>query len=145
MKGLEKLIFLRIQDILEGSVLTPNGDSLFITDPNLKKWFFEYKNHGEFLFNGIIFDNGLRIFMISKSETTRILKKWFESNFHVMIRQVVRRNSDINYELDKIQKKRRDWDLKNRYGFPYGIVKKYLDCKNSEESQKVDLKKYIFT
>jgi hypothetical protein len=132
-------------DILEDSVLVPNGISLWVTDPSIQNWYLEYRNDGTLIFNGLVFDKGLRIFTIGRSEVSIFLKKWFETKFSLMVRSISRKNSDMDYELKKIIKQRDEWSMKNRFGFTYELVKKYLDLQNESEVGKTLLKNYIST
>lgn len=145
MSRLQNLVFLRIMDILKDSVLVPNGISLWVTDPSIQNWYLEYRNDGTLIFNGLVFDKGLRIFTIGRSEVSIFLKKWFETKFSLMVRSISRKNSDMDYELKKIIKRRDEWSMKNRFGFTYELVKKYLDLQNESEVGKTLLKNYIST
>jgi hypothetical protein len=143
MKSLEKFVFLSIIESLDEAVLTPNGISLWITDPEIRNWYFEYRNDGSLLYNSIFFHKKFRIFSLKPSEISSFLKKWFEKHFSVMIRNMIKKNSDMDYELDKIRKKREDWDLKKRYGFTYETIKKYSDIRLQESESKVRVKNFI--
>lgn len=143
MKSIEKFVFLSIQESLDDAILTPDGISLWITDPEIHNWYFEYRNDGSLVYNSIFFHKKFRIFSLKPSEISSFLKKWFEKYFSVMIRSMIKKNSDMDYELDKIRKKRRDWDLKSRFGFTYETVKKYSELRERETENKVRVKNFI--
>lgn len=143
MKSIEKFVFLSIQESLDDAILTPDGISLWITDPEIHHWYFEYRNDGSLVYNSIFFHKKFRIFSLKPSEISGFLKKWFEKYFSVMVRSMIKKNSDMDYELVRIQKKRKDWDTKSRFGFTYETVKKYLDLKVQENENKVSVKNFI--
>lgn len=145
MNRLQKLVFLRINDILGDSILVPNGNSLWITNPNIDDWFFEYKNDGSLIFNGLIFHRGLIIFSLNRSEISVFLKKWFEIHFSLMVRGISKKNSNMDYYLEKISKKRDDWTIEKRFGFTFETVKRYLNIKNESEIGKTELRKFIYS
>ena len=65
----------------------------------------------------------------------------YKTIWNYPIRNIQRVGSNLSWELDiVISTKRKDWDLKNRYGFPYNLVKNYLEIKNTS-----DVGKWYFT
>lgn len=143
MKRLEKFVFLTIYESLSDAVLTPNGTSLWITGPEINNWYFEYRNDGSLIYNSIFFHKKFRIFSLKPSEIQKMLKTWFEKRFSVMIRNTIKKNSEMDYELDKIRKKNCDWDLKNRFGFPFKTVERYMIIKKQENHNKVSVRNFI--
>ena len=143
MKKLEKFVFCLIEDTLQDTILIPDGDSLWITDPDIKNWYFEYRNDGSFLYNSIFFHSKMRIFTLKNNELSFLLRTWFEKSFPIHVRQTIRTNSDLDWKLEKIRKGRREWDMKNRYGFNYDIIKRYLDLKKQGIGENVSVKNYI--
>lgn len=143
MKKLEKFVFCLIEDTLQDTILIPDGDSLWITDPDIKNWYFEYRNDGSFLYNSIFFHSKMRIFTLKNNELSFLLRTWFEKSFPIHVRQTIRTNSDLDWKLEKIRKGRREWDMKNRYGFNYEIIKRYLDLKKQGIGENVSVKNYI--
>lgn len=143
MKKLEKLVFHLIEDTLQDTILIPDGNSLWITDSDIKSWYFEYRNDGSFLYNSIFFHSKMRIFTLKNNELSFLLRSWFEKSFPIHVRQTIRTNSDLDWKLEKIRKGRREWDMKNRYGFNYDIIKRYLDLKKQAIGENVTVKNYI--
>jgi hypothetical protein len=68
---------------------------------------------------------------------SKILKTILENSLEIPIRTTQRVGSNLNWEVDIIlSNKRLEWALSKRYGFPYFIVKKYLDYKKMTNNQK---------
>lgn len=145
MKKFEKLVFLRIDECLYPQILTPNKSSIWITDENLEKWFFEYRSDGVLIYNGILFTEMLKVFTLRPSEIANFIKNWFEKKMRLPVRQINRKNSLLDYELSNFKKKISDLTLKDRYGFSYDVVKKYKDLQNLSETQTVFVDKFILT
>lgn len=143
MKKIEKFVFFRIDECLASQVLTPNKSSLWITDEMLENWFFEYNPDGILIYNGFFFTEILRVFSLKPSEISNFLKIWFERRMKLPVRQINRKNSDMDYVLSNIRKKIHDLTLKNRYGFSYDMVKKYKDLQTESENQTVTIAKFI--
>ena len=70
-----------------------------------------------------------------------MLKEWFETSLNHQINQISRRKITIDYYIDGMQRtETKKWSINERYGYGYGVIKRYLDLKryNSEENIKLD-------
>lgn len=138
-----KFIHLRIKESLNGAILHDYGNSLWVCSPEFDNWYFEYQSNQTLTFNSIYFDTLLELFSISKNEKSKFLKEWFEKHIKLHVRSVTRRNSDLSYILVEFQKKEKNWDLKDRYGFPYDIVKNIVETKKKNKKKIVLLEKFL--
>jgi hypothetical protein len=73
-----------------------------------------------------------------------LLKKWFESSFGYQTNQISRRSLDISYYIDGITRGNvKKWELSERYGFSYGVVKQFLDLKKHFLDKNIKLEHFL--
>lgn len=135
----EKLVFLRIEDILFDTILIEDGEFFWILDSESGGWLISYQSHGSITYNFSKFSSCLSIFDLKNTQFSKILKKWLEKKLKIQIRSVQRVNSNQDWVLEEVQKRRRAWELDKRFGFSYDFVKKILD--GSETLKNENLKK----
>lgn len=138
-----KFVHMRIKDSLNNAILHDHGASLWVCTPDFDNWYFEYQSNQSLTFNSIYFDTLLELFSISKNEKSKFLKDWFEKNLKLHVRSVSRRNSDLSYILIEFGKKEKNWDVRERYGFPYDTVKNIVEIKKKNKKKIVLLEKFL--
>jgi hypothetical protein len=85
--------------------------------------------------------------MCSK-EYSPLLKEWFQTKTKITVRKIARRNTNYDYMLDGIVRRsdiKYDWTIKNRWGFSYPTVKKYLDLKESLDSKEIKIRDIVWS
>jgi hypothetical protein len=140
-KKLRKFIFDRLFEELSGKIYYPYGRELWIIDFEGRDWYFQYNSDGTLYYNYTFFESFFRVFSFSHSQYQKILKEWFENSLNHQINQISRRKITIDYYIDGMQRtETKKWSINERYGYGYGVVRRYLDLKkyNSEENIKLD-------
>lgn len=140
-KKIKKFVFDRLFEELSNKTYYPYGRELWIIDFENRDWYFQYNSDGTLYYNYTFFESFFRIFSFSHSEYQKLLKEWFESSLNHQINQISRRKLGIDYYIDGMQRtETKKWSINERYGYGYGVVKRYLDLKryNSEENIKLD-------
>jgi hypothetical protein len=138
---LTHLIKLRLKSVLKNAEILPHAESIYVFNTISMEWYFVINSNGQLRFNSKFFDTVFLLFSMKQSGYGKVLKQIVEDSFNYPIRNIQRVGSNLSWELDiVISTKRKDWDLKNRYGFPYNLIKKYLDIKNTS-----DIGKWYFT
>lgn len=140
-KKIKKFVFDRLFEELSGKVYYPYGRELWIIDFENRDWYFQYNSDGTLYYNYTFFESFFRIFSFSNSEYQKLLKEWFETSLNHQINQISRRKITIDYYIDGMQRtETKKWSINERYGYGYGVIKRYLDLKryNSEENIKLD-------
>ncbi len=140
-KKIKKFVFDRLFEELSGKVYYPYGRGLWIIDFENRDWYFQYNSDGTLYYNYTFFESFFRIFSFSHSEYQKLLKEWFETSLNHQINQISRRKITIDYYIDGMQRtETKKWSINERYGYGYGVIKRYLDLKryNSEENIKLD-------
>jgi hypothetical protein len=134
---LTHLIKLRLKSALKNAEILPHAESIYIFNRKNSEWYFIINSNGELRFNSKFFDITFLLFSMDQSRYSKVLKEIVEKSFNYPIRNTQRVGSDLKWELNIVtSNNRKDWDLKNRYGFPYHLAKKYLDIKNTSEGGK---------
>ena len=140
-KKLRKFIFDRLFDELSDKTYYPYGNEVWIIDFSLNEWYFQYSSNGVLTYNRSFFDSFFRIFSLKQSEYQKLLKFWFETNTEHQINHISRRNIDISYYIDGIRRSEtKKWSLKERFGYGYSVISRYLNLKKhiSEENIKLE-------
>ena len=126
-----ELIKLRLRGALKKAKILPHAESLFILNTDDSEWYFIMDSNGQLRFNSKFFDTTFLLFSMSQNEYSPILKDIVEKAFNFPIRSVQRVRSDLNWEVRIVlSDKRKDWDMKTRYGFPFNVVKNYVENKD---------------
>jgi hypothetical protein len=111
-------------------------------DIDTKEWYFHFTNDGKLWYNQKIFNSYFSIFSLDFHQYQKILKKWFEDITELNVYSISRKNSNMEYFIDGvIRDTNYKWSIKDRYGYSYHIIKKYLSLKS--ETKNVTLKNYI--
>lgn len=146
-KRLKKLIFDKVDDDLENILFLPYRDELWLIDEEKKNWFFVANSNGNLCFNRKNFDSIFALFSMRVKEYSDLLKEWFEYKTKIPIRSISRKNTDYEYIVEGLlgnSRKKVDWTLKNRHGFSYILIKKYIDTKKNKKTEKLYMKDLIW-
>ena len=81
----------------------------------------------------------LSIFTLESSEKNKLLKDWFEKSTGLNVRSIRRLNSDLDWILEKFNKEKTVWDLKNRNGFAYQTIKKFITLSERLSLDKISI------
>lgn len=131
------LIKIRLKSALKNAEILPHGDSIYILNTESKEWYFILSCNGQMRYNNTFFDLTFLLFSMNQDVYSKILKTILENSLEIPVRTTQRVGSDLSWEVDIIlSKKRLEWTLSKRFGFPYFIVKKYLDYKKMTNNQK---------
>lgn len=141
-KRLQKIIFNKLDSDLSNKIYHPFGRELWLLDIDTKEWYFHFTNDGKLWYNQKIFNSYFSIFSLDFHQYQKILKKWFEDITELNVYSISRKNSNMEYFIDGvIRNTNYKWSIKDRYGYSYHIIKKYLSLKS--ETKNVTLKNYI--
>jgi hypothetical protein len=140
---LKKLIFEKIDSDLSDVIFHPYGKEIWLVTLEDKGWYFVGNSEGTTWFNQKFFDNFFRLFSMNSKEYSPIIKEWFELKTSVRIRQFARRNTNYDYMIEGILKRSQkdyDWSISKRWGFSYPLVKRYVEMKESLQTENLKLK-----
>ena len=142
---LQKLVFDKLTRDLNNTIYHPHGQEIWIINFDTKEWFFEYHNDGVLWYNQKIFSVNLPLFSLTNSENQKFLKIWFEKKLNLTVNKISRKNSNMDYYIDGIIKDTKyKWSLKERFGFSYNTVKRYLDLKSHILTENVQLNNFLY-
>lgn len=142
---LQKLVFDKLNRDLYNTIYHPHGQEIWIINFDTKEWFFEYHNDGVLWYNQKIFSVNLPLFSLTNSENQKFLKIWFEKKLNLTVNKISRKNSNMDYYIDGIIKDTKyKWSLKERFGFSYNTVKRYLDLKSHILTENVQLNNFLY-
>lgn len=142
---IQKLVFNKLNRDLDNTIYHPHGQEIWIINFETKEWFFEYHNDGQLWYNQKIFSVNLPLFSLTNSENQKFLKIWFEKTLDLTVNKISRKNSNMDYYIDGIIKdKKYKWSLKERFGFSYSTVKRYLDLKSCILTENVQLDNFLY-
>ena len=142
---IQKLVFNKLNRDLNNTIYHPHGQELWIINFDTKEWFFEYHNDGQLWYNQKIFSVNLPLFSLTNSENQKFLKNWFEKTLNLTVNKISRKNSNMDYYIDGIIKDTKyKWSLKERFGFSYNTVKRYLDLKSHILTENVQLDNFLY-
>lgn len=143
-KKLTKFIHKRLFDELSDKIYHPCGNDLWIIDVDKPQWYFQVGNNGKLQYNRIFFEDFFRIFSFERNVYEKILIFWIENVFNVRITSISRRNFDFSFYVDGIvNNSSKKWSMKDRYGFSYVLVKRFLVLKNESSDKTVKLKHFL--
>ena len=141
---LQKLVFSKLNRDLHNTIYHPHGQEIWIINFDTKEWFFEYHNNGQLWYNQKIFNVHLPLFSLTNSENQKLIKNWFENTLNLTVNKISRKNSNMNYYIDVIIKDNKyKWSLKERFGFSYDTVKRYLNLKSHVLTENVELNHFL--
>ena len=100
---------------------------------------------GKSWYNEKFFNNFFSLFSMKSSEYSPLLKEWIELKTEIPIRQISRKNTNYHYVIDNVLKRSEynDWSLKERWGFSFFVVKKYVEGKKILQTESIRLKDYF--
>ena len=143
-KKLRKFVFQRLFNEISGKIYYPYGKDIWILDLEEVNWYFQYDSEGKLHYNPKFFDDFFHFFSLEQKEYQNLLKKWVESSFGHPINQISRRNLDISYYIDGItQAKTKNWKLNERYGFPYSLVRRFLELKKYIPEKNITVEHFL--
>lgn len=141
---LRKFISKRLFEKLSDKTYYPYGKDVWIIDLEKRNWYFQYNSEGKLNYNPKFFDDFFYMFSLEQKQYQILLKKWFESSVEYPVNQISRRSLDISYYIDGITRGNvKKWDINERYGFPYGIVKQFLDLKRHIPEENIKLEHFL--
>ena len=145
IEKIQKLVFNKINRDLHNTIYHPHGQEIWIINFDTKEWFFEYQNSGQLWYNQKIFSVNLPLFSLTNSENQKIIKNWFEKNLKLPVNKISRKNSNMVYYIDGIIKDNKyKWSIKERFGFSYDTVKRYLDLKSHVLTENIELDHFLY-
>lgn len=143
-KKLRKFIFQRLFNEISGKIYYPYGKDIWILDLEEVNWYFQYDSEGKLHYNPKFFDDFFYFFSLEQKEYQILLKKWVESSFGHPINQISRRSLDISYYIDGItQENTKNWKLNERYGFPYSLVRRFLELKKYIPEKNITVEHFL--
>lgn len=129
------------QDLFNKNIITYE-DSMWIVDLDQRTWFFYVTSNGTLHYNQNHFRYYNKLFSLTHKQFSKIITRWFENKFEIPIINFLRCSSEMNYMLDKILKSKHDnWEINKRFGFSYGVVKKFLKLK--EQTKQVFVEDFV--
>lgn len=139
----KKLIFYKLNLDLFDKVIKPYAGEFWIIDLNDNKWFLKFTNQGELRYNQIFFNNFFSLFSLEFKEFQPFIKDWFEYNFDLSVNEIQRINCTYDYFVINIINNEKPWSIKERNGFGYYFVKKYLDLQKNLPELNVIMDHYL--
>lgn len=134
---LKKLVSLRLEEELNDSFFILFANEIWIVSDNKTNWYFKISSDGQLDYNQKFISGVLNLFTLSGREINKFLKDWFEDLTKLKVRVVRRINSDLDWIIEKIYKEPIIWDTKNRNGFGYEIIKKFLTLSEKYKIEKI--------
>lgn len=122
---LKKLINIRINDKLHNCSLLVYDNEVWIINEEEKEWVLYYNHRTQLYYNIKKFQEILGLFTLTN--TNQIIKEWFENLEIGLVNSILRTNTSYAYMLEKVTKNEKKPSLKERKGFSYRFVKKFLN------------------
>jgi hypothetical protein len=123
---LKKIVFLKLEEDLEDSFLFPYSNEIWLLNDSMSLWYFKINSENILDYNQQIMNSSLSIFSLDTNVKNNLLKEWFQFYTKMDVRTIKRLNSNLEWVLEKFSNERMPWDLKNRNGFSYDTIKKFL-------------------
>ena len=136
---IKKLVYTKLEDDLFDSFLFQYGNEIWLLNDNKSNWFFRVDSNGLLDYNQKFINSCLSIFTLDSSEKNKLLKEWFEKSTGLSVRSIRRLNSDLDWILEKFNKEKNVWDLKNRNGFAYQTIKKFTTLSERLSLDKISI------
>jgi hypothetical protein len=143
IENFKKIIYFKLNLDLFDKVIKPYAGEFWVIDPKDNKWFLRFTNQGELRYNQTFFNNFFSLFSLEFKEFQPFIKDWFEYNFDLSVNEVQRVNSIHDYFVINIINNEKPWSIKDRNGFAYYFVKKYLDLQKNIKESDVIIEHYI--
>ena len=142
---LKNFIFDKLMSDIGDALYQPYAGELWFITPNDKCWYFVVESDGKSWYNEKFFNNFFSLFSMKSSEYSPLLKEWIELKTEIPIRQISRKNTNYHYVIDNVLKRSEynDWSLKERWGFSFFVVKKYVEGKKILQTESIRLKDYF--
>lgn len=114
------------EDLKPKNIITWKNE-LWVLDLDTKEWYLTICSEGVTWYNQEFFRQHMLLFSLSNREMSSIIKEWVEKNFEIRVTNVSRRQNNMTYIIDGMTRsKKNDWEINNRFGFSYEIVKKMV-------------------
>lgn len=130
---LEAIIIDKLELDLSDAIYHPYQSELWILNSETKEWYFKRENSGKLSYNEKYFNLFFTLFSLKYKEYQPILKKWFETTTKLIVREITRNNTVFPYTIENALLSNCfaefDWDIDNRHGISFSVVKKYVDLK----------------
>lgn len=123
---LKKIVFLKLDEDLEDSFLFPYSNEIWLLNDSMSVWYFKINSENILDYNQQVMNSSLSIFSLDSNVKNNLLKEWFQFYTKMEVRTIKRLNSNLDWVLEKFSNERMPWDLKNRNGFSYETIKKFL-------------------
>jgi hypothetical protein len=141
---LRKFIYQRLSEELSDKIYYPYGKDIWIFNLEEVNWYFQYESEGKLNYNQKFFQEFFYLFGIDRIQYQILLKEWFEKSFGLSINQISRRGLDISFYIDGIiNGTTKNWVLNERYGFPYSVVKQFLEIKKHISEKNIKLEHFL--
>lgn len=143
-RKLKKFIFERLFQSLSSKNYYPYGKEIWIIDLDKEDWYLQFTSEGKLYYNPKFFDDFFGIYGFDQQEYQNFIKNWFESITDHRINEISRRKLDISYYIDGITRgNTKEWQLNERYGFSYTVVKQFLGLKRHISLENIKLEHFI--
>jgi hypothetical protein len=123
---LKKIVFLKLEEDLEDSFLFPYSNEIWLLNDSMSVWYFKINSENILDYNQQVMNSSLSVFSLDSNVKNNLLKEWFQFYTKMEVRTIKRLNSNLEWVLEKFSNERMPWDLKNRNGFSYETIKKFL-------------------
>jgi hypothetical protein len=133
-----KLIDYRLKLATKNFDFVPCGKDIWIMNPERKEWILSLNSEGILKYNFKFFNEIFAVFSLTWKEYQGILKNWVESYFKVPIRQVQRVGGDLSWIFEKLDKKKKRWEMDSRFEFSYKVVKEYVEKRDIFKEVKLE-------
>lgn len=143
---LKKIIYKKLNEDFKSFIVHPYGNDIWILDKKNKIWFLQLESKGDLWFNQKYFNNFFALFSMGSTEYSKLIKEWTEKILDIKLKTCSRKNTNYDYLIDGViseSVKDYRWEENKRFGFSRSIVRKYLELKNSSESNSVKLYEYF--
>lgn len=137
--NLKKLIKLRLDEELSETFLQLFAGEIWVLEESRQSWCLKVNSQGELDFNGIFFESTVLLFGGNLRNFQIALKEWFEQITDIYVRKVHRVNSNFEFYMDTVYDTPLTWDIKERSGFAYTPIKKYLDLSERYKCEKLKI------
>lgn len=143
-KKLKKFIFEQLSQSLLSKNYYPYGKEIWIIDLDKQDWYFQFNSEDKLYYNPEFFDDFFGIYGFNQQEYQNFIKNWFECSTHHQINEISRRKLDISYYIDGISRgNTKEWQLNERYGFSYSVVKHFLGLKQYISPENIKLEHFL--